>query len=139
MEDWHLSRLDDMKKLIIFFIYTFIISSCIDLTKRLDDEFLGVVKKNELYSNIIELPGNQVNELTFRVNIEPVESGIKWEANNGKFFRTRTAKKDYGSITIEGKPNNIGNIYINFYWSTYGTNISTGRKFQKRYILKVEE
>ncbi|WP_257797301.1 hypothetical protein [Aggregatibacter actinomycetemcomitans] len=140
MEDWRLVQLNNMNKfLLVFFISLFFIFSCGNKTKNLENEYLGTGNLNKLYEKNIILPGDSVTKSSLRINMFPDNSGLTWKVNDNPFSIPPIITKDYNNITIKGRPKNIGEIYIDFSWTTYGTNISTGRKFQKRYILKVEE
>ncbi|AMQ93208.1 hypothetical protein BBH51_05795 [Aggregatibacter actinomycetemcomitans] len=134
MEDLHFCQLRSMRKII-----SILLISCNDIINKLDNEYLTNAYKDKYYQNTININEGKVNKLTFKINIHPDNSGLIWEANDNPFSTPPIVTKDYNNITIKGRPKNIGEIYIDFSWTTYGTNISTGRKFQKRYILKVEE
>ncbi|WP_241009445.1 hypothetical protein [Aggregatibacter actinomycetemcomitans] len=127
-----------MRKIISILLLILLIS-CNDIVNKLDNEYLTNAYKDRYYQNTININEGKVNKLTFKINIHPDNSGLTWEANDNPFSIPPAITKDYNNITIKGRPKNIGEIYIDFSWTTYGTNISIGRKFQKRYILKVEE
>ncbi|WP_109091901.1 hypothetical protein [Aggregatibacter actinomycetemcomitans] len=139
MEDWLFNQLYKMKKILLVLLSILFIFSCGNKTKKLENEYLGTGNLNKLYEKNIILPGDLVTKSSLRINIFPDNSGLTWKVNDNPFSTPPIVTKDYNNITIKGRPKNIGEIYIDFSWTTYGTNISTGRKFQKRYILKVEE
>ncbi|MBN6073942.1 hypothetical protein HYE60_01470, partial [Aggregatibacter actinomycetemcomitans] len=128
MEDWFFNRLDKMKRIFLAFISLFFILSCGNGVNKLDDEYLGNIKKNQPYSAMIILPKRIVNELSFSIKFTPDTSGLTWFV---KEELSSPGIKNYDKIFIEGKPNVTNDIYIDFYWTTYGTNMSSGKHFQK--------
>nr|WP_233114096.1 hypothetical protein [Aggregatibacter actinomycetemcomitans] len=132
-----LVKLNKMNKfLLVFFISLFFIFSCGNDIKNLSDEYLLDASKGNFYSNTIKLSLEKVVRTDFKVTITPEKSGIYWIANDEEFS---SGIKDYNYIIIKGNPLVVGEIYIDFDWYTYGTNMRTGKHFKKRYILKVEE
>ncbi|MBN6076932.1 hypothetical protein HYE59_05135 [Aggregatibacter actinomycetemcomitans] len=127
-----------MKKIFLIFLSFLFLFSCGNGVKKLNDEYLGSIKKNQLYNTVIFLPGGKVDNIDFIVEIFPNDAGLRWEAE-GKSNSLRIKSKNYNKIMIQGMPYVTGTIYIDFDWWTYGTNMSTGKHFKKRYILKVEE
>ena len=79
-----------------------------------------------------------MDDIDFIGKILPNNSGLNWEAEN-KSNSSQIKSKNYNKITVKGIPYVVGTLYIDFDWWTYGTNMSTGKHFKKRYILKVEE
>lgn len=126
-----------MNKIILSIIL--FLSACSDGIKILETEKLPNSKLNEKYTQLIKLKGGIVNPLSFRLNITPKDSGLFWDALEDPYVINPKGAKDYNSIMIKGNPKKLGNIYLDFSWRTMGTNISSGKKLQKRYILKVEE
>lgn len=130
-----MNLLNNIKILIIILILV----ACSNKTEILPDEYLVKAKLNNQYKSTILIEGDKVSKSRFHLNIIPENAGITWKAADNKFSTPEKITKDYNTILISGKPNYVGEIYIDIRWSTYGTNINTGKVFQKRYILKVEE
>lgn len=130
-----MNLLNSIKILLISIILT----ACSNKTEILPDEYLVKAKLNNQYKSTILIEGDKVSKSRFHLSIIPQNAGITWKPSDNKFSTPGKITKDYNTILISGKPNYKGEIYIDIRWSTYGTNINTGKSFQKRYILKVEE
>lgn len=126
-----------MRKILLITLYL-LLTSCVDSINVMKDETLPKAKKELFYSHHIHLPGGFASPISFLLKITPNDSGITYRFMEDPLIVVGI-KEDYNNIIIEGTPRNAGEIYIDFNWSTYGRNYSTGKKFQKKYILKVEE
>ncbi|MBN6077120.1 hypothetical protein HYE59_06145 [Aggregatibacter actinomycetemcomitans] len=140
MEDWHLCQLDKMTRIFLYILSGLCMISCSDFNKInvLQDEYLDSAKLGKYYSYVVNVPKKSVIPDSFSIKMEPNNVGLTWET--GTYNTSMPIKaRDYNNITISGKPNVAGEIYIDFSWSTYGSMVYSPKAYKKRYILKVEE
>ncbi|MBN6075207.1 hypothetical protein HYE60_08140, partial [Aggregatibacter actinomycetemcomitans] len=67
-----------MKGVFSIFVSLFFILSCGNGVNKLDNEYLGEIKKNQPYNTAITLPKRVVGKSGFTCIISPNNSGLTW-------------------------------------------------------------
>lgn len=111
---------------------SFLVVACTPKTSFSPKE-LPIAKLGQPYYAEIEIhsaPGPVMKE-TFGYLIKPDNSGLDLKPLDV------TAAFPYNNLKVEGTPNVVGDVIIQFGGATYGTS-SAGGNFDKTYIIKVE-
>lgn len=120
-------------KILFYLLVSLLIIACTPKTSFSPKE-LPVARLGQSYYAEIKIhsaPGPVMKE-TFGYLIKPENSGLDLKPLD------MSANFPYNNLKIEGIPNTIGEVIIQFSGSTYGTS-SSGSDFNKTYVVKVKE